>query len=298
MPGRALVLLAALGGCGRLEFAEDPCPPGYAFVAGNAALATDEFCVMEFEAKARSAATGVIVDEGCNAGCDPDGLTGVTADSVPEGQPWRYLNAVAARDACRALGPAFDLISNPEWMTIARDAEGVTTNWSGGAPGRGRIVEGRTDDAPAGAAGVTDAGDPYSNTDNTASEAPGAGWEQRRTVHLSTGSVVWDLAGNVQEWIDWRPGGGLDPAPPCVGGELPAVTCAGYAADDFDSVAGTYDTSTGVGLVIGGSGDAVRRSGQNGDRPPGYAGIYALNMNRFVDNSFPLTGFRCVMRLP
>jgi hypothetical protein len=255
--------------------------------------------VMQFEAKARDIATGAIVDEGCNAACDPDGLTGVTAESVPEGKPWRYMNAVVARDACRALGPEFDLISNPEWMTIARDAEGVGANWSGGAPGAGRIVEGCTDGAPGTiAATAGDGRDPYVNTNNSAADAPGSGWEQRRTVVLSTGGVVWDLAGNVQEWIDWRPGGALDPAPACAGGELPAVTCAGYAADDFNSRAGTYDTTTGVGLVIGGDGNAVRRSGQNGDRPPGYAGIYALNMNRNVGDSFPATGFRCVMRRP
>jgi hypothetical protein len=292
------VLLVALVGCGRLAFSEEePCPQGYAFVAGNAALATGDFCVMQFEAKARDAA-GAIVEAGCNAACEPDGLTGVTADSVPAGQPWRYLSAIFARDACRALGREHDLISNPEWMTIARDAERVGANWSGGAPGAGRIVEGRTDGSPEDLSGVADARDPYSDTGNSAADAPGSGWEQRRTVHLSTGGVVWDLAGNVQEWIDWRPGGTLDPAPACAGGELPAVSCAGYTDDDFNTLAGTYDTTTGVGLVIGGSGDAVRRSGQNGDRPPGYAGIYALNMNRFVGDSFPATGFRCVMRLP
>jgi hypothetical protein len=292
------VFSAALAGCGRVDFAEESCPPGYVVVAGNAALGTDDLCVMQFEAKARDIATGTIVDAGCNAACEPDGLTGVTAASVPEGQPWRYMNAMAARDACRALGPAFDLISNPEWMTIARDAERIGANWSGGAPGAGRIVEGLTDDAPAIiAASAGDGRDPYLDTNNSAADAPGSGWEQRRTVVLSTGGVVWDLAGNVQEWIDWRPGGALDPAPPCGGGELPVVACAGYADDDFNSLAGTYDTTTGVGLVIGGTGNAVRRGGQNGDRPPGYAGIYALNMNRNVGDSFPATGFRCVMRL-
>src|SRR3954465_14433175 len=117
MVGRVLVFSAAVAGCGRIDFTEASCPPGYVAVAGNATLGTNEFCVMQFEAKGRDTASLRIVDEGCNATGDPDGLTGVGADPAPEGKPWRYMNAVVARDACRALGPAFDLISNPEWMT-------------------------------------------------------------------------------------------------------------------------------------------------------------------------------------
>lgn len=283
LAGRSLLVTLAVG-CGRLEFsavtvdaADAPgpaCPQGFVGVRGSVALGTADFCVMQFEARRANS----------------------TASVGPQGTPWVDITATAARAACQAMGPSFDLISNPEWMTIARDAEGVGVNWSGGAPGAGRIVEGQTDGSPDLNPGVTDASDPYSDTGNSAADPPGGGWEQRRTVVLSTGGVVWDLAGNVQEWIDWRTGGALDGAPPCAGGELPALACAGYANDDYNSAAGTYDSSIGVGLVIGGAGNAARRSGQNGDRPPGYAGIYALNMNRFVDDTFPATSFRCVLR--
>jgi hypothetical protein len=239
-----------------------------------------------------------VVANGCDAQCTPDGLPAATAVSRNAGQPWRAVSTNRAYAACRALGPAYDLIANREWMTIARDAELVGANWSGGTPGAGRIVEGMTDGAP-GHSPVSDAEDPYSDTGNTAADPPGAGWEQRRTLVLSNGSIVWDLPGNVQEWVDWTLGPPLDGAPPCnPSSELPAVSCTGYAPDDFNSTTGTYDSTVGVGTLIGGSGNATRRGGQAGDRPPGYAGIYAINMNRNTDQTFTGTGFRCVMRLP
>lgn len=154
----------------------------------------------------------------------------------------------------------------------------------------------RRSDGPGNLA-VSDAADPYSDTGEDAAEAPGQGWEQRRTIELSSGELIWDMPGNVQEWSDWTTGGDLDgPSTPCTGAELPAFSCAGIAADDFNSTTGTYDSSHGVGTVIGGSGDVTRRGGQSGDFGDGYAGIYGLNMNRFTTMVFPKTGFRCVWR--
>jgi hypothetical protein len=267
------------------------------FVNGSAALGTTSFCAMRFEAKARDAVTGEIAAAGCDATCSANSLvaTHVPA-SVPAGNPWNQIDAVNAQLRCRALGAGYDLMSNREWMTIARDAELVAKNWSGNAPGNGRLVEGFTDGTGTGEVG--DPEDPYSGTGNSADEPPGNGWEQRRTLVLSTGGVIWDLSGNVQEWIDWTLGGGVDGAPtPCTGAELPAFTCAGFAADDYNSSTGTYDSSNGAGMILGGAGDATRRGGQRSDHSLGYAGIYALNMNRFATDVFPATGFRCVLRL-
>jgi hypothetical protein len=316
-----LVVVVVLAGCGRLGFGADldarpgegdagggddapvpdapegVCPPGYVFVGGAAALGTTDFCVMTFEAKAEDLATGEIAVTGCDSACAPNGLVAThKAAAVPEGEPWVRLDTVNARAMCQAHGTGFDLMSNREWMTIARDAEAVGANWSGGAAGRGMVVQGHTDGSGGGA--VTDPGDPYSDTGNSAADPPGAGWEQRRTIVLGNGTWIWDMPGNVQEWIDWTLGDPLDGAPtPCSNAELPAFACTGIVADDFDSSTGTYDSSNGVGTVIGGDGDATRRGGQRGDLSLGIAGIYALNMNRFTDDTFPATGFRCVFRL-
>src|SRR5688572_18189340 len=161
-----------LTGCGRLGFGADVdgrpgdgdaaggddapvpdapdgvCPPGYVFVGGSAALGTADFCVMTFEAKAEDLATGDIAVTGCDSACAPNGLIAThKAVAVPEGEPWIRLDTVNAHAMCQAHGTGYDLMSNCEWMTIARDAEAVGANWSGGTSGSGMVVQGHTDDA-------------------------------------------------------------------------------------------------------------------------------------------------------
>jgi hypothetical protein len=41
----------------------------------------------------------------------------------------------------------------------------------------------------------------YFVTQNKSAQAPGEGWEQKRTHILSNGQVIWDIAGNCSEWI-------------------------------------------------------------------------------------------------
>ena len=297
--------LVAVAGCGRIAFdpiapgdgATERCPTGYALISGSAPLGTADFCAMTFEARARSIATDQLELEGCDTDCPPNSFiaTHLPASS-PEGLPWRAIDAVQARLRCQALGAAFDLMSNREWMTIAREAERTGSNWSSGTPGTGSIVEGNTDNT--GFAMSFDLDDPYAGTDNSAADPVGAGWEQRRTLELTDGTTLWDLPGNLQEWVDWTTGGALDgPPTPCTGAELPAFACAGITDDDFNSSTGTLDSSFGVGKVLGGSGNTARRGGQTSDRAIMIAGIYALNMNRESTDTFPGTSFRCVMRL-
>ncbi len=285
------------------------CPAGFLSVPAHDELGVPAFCVMQFEAKAWSDTNGDMTVEPGEIDADGCGTPACTADwgsdtelpvSAPAGIPWRAVSARTAAAACEKIGPGFHLVANREWMAIARDVERVGANWSGGVPGAGRIAEGRTDGSKGSDgltyAAVTDPADPYSDTGDSAAEAPGSGEEQRRTLALRNDLVIWDFAGNVQEWIDWTAGAPFDPPPACVAAELPAFGCAGMVPDDYDSSVGTYDSAQGVGMILGGSGNAARRSGQNGDRDSGFAGIYALNMNRNVGETFPGTGFRCVYR--
>lgn len=46
---------------------------------------------------------------------------------------------------CQALGAGFDLMTNAQWQTIARNIENVASNWSGGTPGNGEINHGHAD---------------------------------------------------------------------------------------------------------------------------------------------------------
>jgi hypothetical protein len=313
-----LVLLVT--SCGRIDFDARPdaltladtppavqCPAGYLPVLGISQLGTQDFCVMQTEARAwRDTNTNGIFetteldDDGCDTlACNVDWTSPgyLPVSPLPVlADPWRSVSAAVAKNACRALGPQFDLMSNREWITIARSAELIGANWSGGAPGSGRLVEGHTESSST-VEPIVDPADPYTGTGNDASQLPDLGWEQRRTLVIAPGVEIWDLPGHVQEWVDWTAGGPLDGVPsPCMNGQLPGYSCPGLVDDDFQSTTGTYDSSQGAGLVIGGAGNAVRRGGQISDRTLGLAGIYAFNTNRTQTDVFPATGFRCVFR--
>lgn len=313
--GSKALIAVAFAACGRLEFEPGPanldggdagsdamvdagepfaCPAGYVAVPGNAQLGTQDFCVMRTEAKAWGDANsdGIVTSNEIVA----NGLPIASSTPVGEyaGVPWRTISASDAFAACRSIGTGYDLISNREWITIARNAEPIGANWSSGAPGTGRIVEGNTDGEPE--SPITNPLDGYSDTNNSAADPPATGWEQRRTLVLSTGGLVWDLPGNVQEWVDWTLGGPYDGAPACTNRELTAAPCTGYVDEDYNSASATIDRTHGAGYIIGGEGNTARRGGQAGDRDQGLAGVYSLNMNRFIDDTFGATGFRCVFR--
>ncbi len=311
--------LVLVAGCGRVGFdavtdaqpgdtLAVQCPADYLPVLGSTQLGTSDFCVMQTEARAwrdtnmnGSFETTELDDDGCETpACDVEWTSPgyLPVNPLPVlADPWRNVSQVVAQTACRGLGAGYDLISNREWMTIARGAELIGRNWSGGASGSGRLVEGHTDGSSV-FEPISDPSDPYTGTGNDASQLPDVGWEQRRTLEYAPGLVIWDLPGHVQEWVDWTTGGPLDgvPSPCTMTGELPGYTCAGLVADDFQSTTGTYGTAQGAGLVVGGSGNAVRRGGQYSDRPLGNAGIYGFNTNRNRIDVFPATGFRCVYR--
>lgn len=309
-----------VAGCGRINFApiendatnatidalDGDCPAGFAHMTGNPALGTSDFCVMLTEARAWNDTNGdsVVVEseldaDGCfTPTCDSDWTLGTfrPVSILPvTAEPWRAVSAVVAQTACASLGPRYDLLANREWMTIARNAELDARNWFDKIVGNVRVVQGHVDGT--GTSAILDPVDPYTGTGNAETDPPGAGWEERRTL-VAFDRNIWDLSGSHQEWVDWTIGPPLDGAPtPCAGAELPAFSCTGIAPADFQSSTGTYDSSVGVGTIIGGSGNATRRGGQGSDLAFGYAGIYGLNMNRAQTDLFAGTSFRCVYRL-
>ena len=143
----------------------------------------------------------------------------------------------------RGAGGPYRLITNRQWQAMARNLEYRTSNWSGGAVGGGQIPRGHSDNAisdantnnastgisftghsalaAASADGTTvpwsfadeatELAAGYRGTGNTSAQAVGSGWEQRRTHRLSNGQVIWDVAGNVWEWVNFNetsgPGG-------------------------------------------------------------------------------------------
>lgn len=169
----SLVLITALF---TQAFAID-CPKGFVSVSSNPTYdVKKDFCVMQFPAK--KSAKG-------------------TPASVKEGLPWININLDDAKAACSKLGAGFGLISNPQWMTIADEIIGNSQNWSSNEVGVGFINKGHSDNDPAKPCPTT-----IENV-NSNCNASGNKFDQKRTHSLKNGEKIWDLAGNLWEWVDW-----------------------------------------------------------------------------------------------
>ena len=177
------------------------CPSGFIAVDANSTLGTSPFCVMKYEAKCFEPETGNYDVQNCSRDGDSTDYTGLTAVSTPEGKPWVNIKHDEAFDVCEELGANYHLISNPEWMAIARSIEANITNWKLDGNNKPEYLSlGHSDNSPPDTLEASsDDSDAYSGTENS----EGSGWEQKRTNELLNGEVIWDLAGNVREWINW-----------------------------------------------------------------------------------------------
>ena len=260
------------------------CPENYIQVESNEDLGTNAFCVMKTEAR--------------------KGANNIPAAQY-SGSPWTKITPTAAKAACQTVvaeGLTCDLISNPEWMVLARDIEATAANWSGGLVGSGMLNRGHSDGSPAKILTITDSTDPWTDTGNDNST-----WSQKRTHVLSTGDEIWDLAGNAQDIVDWTTGGDTYSIGPktCAASstDFYNVNCAALSANDYmPANPGEVETANynaenaGLGRFYGtgtGNGAVGRGEQYNKDFK---AGIYALSFNLGTASSDAAIGFRCVCR--
>lgn len=251
-------------------------------------MGLSDFYVMKYEAKAwNDGNTNSTIDSG---EIDTDGRSVAIGThkpvSVPENQPWREINANNSATECESIGSNYHLISNSEWIAIARDIENVDSNWTGGVTGAGCLFRGNSAETTCGYDSVTD---PDSGT----------GRNPRAKHLLSNGQEIFDFSGNVAEWTDWDSttvGFQLGPTTcPLIGyEELPDVNCVALASAEYDTANGTYDSTQGVGSFFAGSGGAALRghSWISSTR----AGIFSLALSYSPTYSSNGTGFRCVYR--
>ena len=251
--------------------AVEPCPSGYIRVPGSTTYGTSTFCVMKYEAK----------------------NVGGVATSVAAGVPWVSIpqtNASSTNDATDLSAAACSgchLITEAEWLTIVQNVLSVSSNWSGGAVGSGFIYSGHNDNSPANSL-AADANDTngYAGTNNVSPS------NQRRTLTLTNGEVIWDLAGNNWEWTAGATVSGITSQPGVAGNsyvsfvEWPSVSTAGSLSPNvFPNAtgitgAGTWNSSNGIGKLRSSITHTVQQAFRRGGTYDGNAdtGVFTLDL--------------------
>jgi len=304
-------------------------PNGWVVVPGNSTYSTTDFLAMKYEAKCAATSnltTGLTTpDSGSHTYSDSGTACTATNSkdvvSVASGYPIANISQTNSITRCSTIsvgGSAAHLISNNEWMTVARNAEAQAGNWSLGSVGSGYLFAGHNDNAPTSAvvASTTDTGNnacaytdaagtneaPALCPTNTANNTSGTAGNQKRVLTLSNGQYIWDISGNVWEWTNDTI---TEANQPDVDGqtgfawrEFNALTSYGTLSYDLVHPAGSaYDTTYGVGRIYHNSGSAASSvyaflRGGIWDRASG-AGAFTLLLSLTPGIMSSRIGFRC-----
>jgi len=232
-----------------------PCLVGYIVVPGSSTYGTGSFCVMKYEAK----------NDGGNVPV-----------STPTGFPWVNINQTdAITSGSNVAGcTGCHLVSEAEWMTIAQNVLGVPSNWRDNIVGTSisstnYIYSGHNDNIPARALVASTDNLGYYDTGNSAPST------QRRTLTLTNGEVIWDLAGNVCEWTSGQVSGANN---------QPGITNGDYALRQWSDIltnsgnlavnpfpantgllgADTWGSNNGIGKVVSSTIDPSLRGFERG----------------------------------
>lgn len=249
------------------------CPTGFIVVPGSATYGTSDFCVMKFEAK--------------NVGGIPT--------SVAAGTNWGTITQPNSITTAETACSGCHLITEAEWLTIAQNVMLVASNWTGGVVGSGEMYVGHTDNSPTSRiAGSTDDNDGYYLTGNTAPS------NQRRTLTLSNGEVIWDFVGNAYEWTQGQTLGGQ---PGVLGGgmatrEWNAVTTHGTLSPDpypatAYAAAASWGGAQGIGRAHTNADDTtVLRPFLRSQSSAGNPGPFFLCLADTMTDAYAAIGFR------
>jgi formylglycine-generating enzyme required for sulfatase activity len=299
-----VLLLLTTSGCGRGLCVNGSCsggitcPTNYLAVGPNTdVLVSKAFCVSKYEMK-------ILGDNNGNQAYS----AAFVADSRSSGTPWVSINRNQSITECQALGTGYDLISNAQWQAVAREIEiaqtgGVYLNWSNGSTsGANALNRGHSDNGPSNPLAASIDSDPCFGTGNAScANNTVADFTQKRTHTLSSGETIWDVAGNVYEWVK----GDIAAGPPYEGGDdfvsqQPWTT--GLNHPEMWGPFGNYTTKNsgeygGFGFgFLGSSGGAVSRGG-NWASSAG-SGVFYTDLIPGPLSSFIFTGFRCVYAAP
>jgi len=166
---------------------------------------SEGFYVMKYEAKAYDTSSGSFKGDGGSSNNWAD--TDVEPRSVAANKPWRkisfsdssYYDAVEACESLSNENYDVHLVTNREWMTVARQVEQTDSNWVDTSDGSDANVGDSGAGIYRGNSGAS------TELDVDLSDKPNAagdGGEEQRTHELANGEVVWDYSGNVRQWVD------------------------------------------------------------------------------------------------
>ncbi len=268
-----------VGTCSGIILGGTACPSGFIVIPGSSTYGTSDFCVMKYEAKQSSATVPI------------SQAAGLPWTSISQTDAITYSQNVSGCTNCH-------LMTEAEWLTIAQNVLSVASNWSGGAVGSGYIYSGHNDNAPANAlaADTNDTNGYYGET-NT-------GGNQRRTLTLTNGEVIWDFAGDVYEWTSAVVGGGAQPG---LSGETSyawkqwnngALLLNGLPGSELPSygtpAASGWTTTQGIGQIVSNYGEtALHGFFRGGDwNTGGNSGVFTLVLSSLPSGTNSSVGFR------
>ncbi len=244
------------------------CPENYVSVPPNPEYGiVDSFCVAKYEMK--KGANGVAI-------------------SQYQGVPWVRMTQESAKAACENIGEGYHLITNAEWMTVVRNMELVEENWENGEVGLSRMNRGRWSIGNCSS---------HSGRVIAAEKEDTHPWSiDRRTHYLSTGDVIWDMAGNAGEFVDWP--GFLNFDFPTPNGEIkdttPTEDLPKKSYFPIQEQLTNHDNSIGNYKVTANHNSVIR----GGSSCPNFSapGLFSLSFHNVINSwntYYPYDGFRC-----
>ena len=200
------------------------CPQDYIPVPRLDDYTSDDFCVMEYEARSENDRSSrrdnrsysdryinreVYYDRDRDNRYN-DEIYYEKAVSRSGGNPWVYISRKEAAQKCRNNGSGYELIDNDEWQTIARHIESVDENWS---LGRAVVQDGNALNRGIGNygeggyySGSGSRNSRRSSTRTTSRYSANSRWSDDNNSHfLPNGTEIFDFSGGVWELVDDDP---------------------------------------------------------------------------------------------
>jgi len=279
-------------------------------VPGNSTFGTNNFYVMKYDAVCTNNTTSAVVNTPADGGGYNNGTTactpanGLQISSLPSGYPIVDITPTTAISYCQSIGA--HLITNDEYMTIVTNASNQGSNWTGGSVGSGGMYLGNANNASEYPADPSDANGYAGETTKTVTNTN----DERRTLTLSNGSVIWDMSGNVWETVarstnnQGNAMGGIN-MPTCTGGgswkwcQFSSISSWTSDVPQANNAPpnGAWSTTQGVGEIYtyGAGGNQGSTAFRRGDTwyDGSSVGPFALGVDWGTGNANGSVGFRC-----